>query len=67
MNVFIPLTDEMLENMDAAELPVPYQAGLPLQPIIIDQRDRLASITDLADKLPDGRPRSVPVPLQGRH
>lgn len=29
MKIFIPLTDDMLDDLDANELPVPYQAGLP--------------------------------------
>lgn len=67
MNVFVPINDEMLENMDGSELPVPYQAGLPLQPIIIDQCDQLPAITDLADKLPGDPQRLNQVPRQGRH
>lgn len=65
MKVFIPMTDEMLENMDQSDSPVPYRVGLPLQPIIIDQRDWIPTVTDLADKLPADRRPPGPVPQQG--
>ena len=67
MKVFIPLTDEMLENMDQSESPVPYRAGLPLQPIIMDQKGWMPAITDLANKLPADHPPPGSAPRQGRH
>ena len=66
MKVFVPITDEMLENMSPTDSPVPYQVGLPLQPIIIDQKDWIPAVTDLADKLPADHPPPGPVHRQGR-
>jgi len=67
MKVFVPLTDEMLEYPDRSETLVPYQAGLPLRPIVIDQQGWIPAVTDLAEKLPADPRLPDPVRQRDRH
>ena len=64
MKVFVPLTDDMLDQLNGTETILPYQVGMRLEPQL---KQSECGITFLADELPGDRLQPGPAPAQGRH